>query len=1022
MKDAEATQVQPHSRTTMEPAGACRFSGCIMPAMASSGQGSEHLNAQLLVDSIPALIHTATPDGYLDYFNKPWLEYFGVTLDKVAGWNWTAYVHPEDVDGIVAKWRACLATGEVFEYETRVRTANGEYRWMFHRKVPLRDANGNIVKWYGSSLDIDERKTAEEQLRRNAEELQTSEFYLAEGQRLGHMGSWAFNPNGFYYWSPELFRMHGLDPASKPPSVQEYLDCVHPQDRESMAEIIKQILTNDTPFDATKRIVRPDGEVRHIRCVGVPLVDHQNLKKYVGSAIDVTEHELLTRDLHRREAYLAEAQRLSHTGSWAWNVRTGALFWSPEIFRIYGYSPQETGPAWQQFLERVHPEDRAQIVQRAKIETTRKEWVDSVGDFRIVLPDGTIKHLHSVAHPAKDSSDEITEIIGTVMDVTEHELLTQELRRREAYLAGAQRLSHTGSFGWKPDTGEIVWSDETYRIFEYDRSLKPTIDSVIQRVHPEDRADFKEVINHAFVGAPDFEHAYRLLLPDGRVKHVHAIADVLEDASGNREFVGAVTDITERKTAEGKIREQEMELRQMLDLAPQYVAVFGPGGERLYANRIALDHIGLTLQEWQQTPGGFFSPGWFIHPDDRERAARTYFDSARSGGSAYELELRVQAADRSYRWFLVRFNPVRDEQGHIMRWYVASTDIDERKRAEERVLHENVALREEIDKASMFEEIVGTSPALRTVLSRISKVAPSNSTVLITGETGTGKELVARAIHRRSDRRSRAFVSVNCAAIPRDLIASELFGHEKGAFTGATQQRLGRFELANGGTIFLDEVGDLPPETQIALLRVLQEHEFERVGGTRPIRADVRVIAATNRDLQAAIGARTFRNDLFYRLHVFPIEIPALRERKEDIPLLVEYFIDRYARKAGKHFRSVEKRTLQVLQSYPWPGNIRELQNVIERSLIVCETASFSVDESWLSQSPDRKAESQLFLSEKVAAQEKEIIEAALRESQGRVFGPSGAAVKLGMPRSTLESKIRSLKIDKNRFKTPSGA
>jgi formate hydrogenlyase transcriptional activator len=609
------------------------------------------------------------------------------------------------------------------------------------------------------------------------------------------------------------------------------------------------------------------------------------------------------------------------------------------------------------------------------------------------------------------------------MDVTEHELLNQELRRREAYLAGAQRLSHTGSFGWKPDTGEIVWSDETYRIFEYDRSLKPTIDSVIQRVHPEDRADFKEVINRAFVGAPDFEHAYRLLLPDGRVKHVHAIADVLEDASGNREFVGAVTDITERKTAEGKIREQEMELRQMLDLAPQYVAVFGPGGERLYANRIALDHIGLTLQEWQQTPGGFFSPGWFIHPDDRERAARTYFDSARSGGSAYELELRVQAADRSYRWFLVRFNPVRDEQGHIMRWYVASTDIDERKRAEERVLHENVALREEIDKASMFEEIVGTSPALRTVLSRISKVAPSNSTVLITGETGTGKELVARAIHRRSDRRSRAFVSVNCAAIPRDLIASELFGHEKGAFTGATQQRLGRFELANGGTIFLDEVGDLPPETQIALLRVLQEHEFERVGGTRPIRADVRVIAATNRDLQAAIGARTFRNDLFYRLHVFPIEIPALRERKEDIPLLVEYFIDRYARKAGKHFRSVEKRTLQVLQSYPWPGNIRELQNVIERSLIVCETASFSVDESWLShQSPDGKAESQLFLSEKVAAQEKEIIEAALRESQGRVFGPSGAAVKLGMPRSTLESKIRSLKIDKNRFKTPSGA
>jgi formate hydrogenlyase transcriptional activator len=259
---------------------------------------------------------------------------------------------------------------------------------------------------------------------------------------------------------------------------------------------------------------------------------------------------------------------------------------------------------------------------------------------------------------------------------------------------------------------------------------------------------------------------------------------------------------------------------------------------------------------------------------------------------------------------------------------------------------------------------------------------------------------------------------VSCAAIPRELIASELFGHEKGAFTGATQQRLGRFELANGGTLFLDEVGELSVETQVALLRVLQEHEFERVGGTRRIRADVRVIAATNRDLQAAISAGSFRSDLFYRLHVFPIEIPPLRERLEDIPLLVEYFIHRYARKAGKNITTVDKKTLRLLESYPWPGNIRELQNVIERSVIVSETATFSVDESWLSQQPlGRNAESQRHLSEKVAAQEKEIIEAALRESQGRVFGPSGAAAKLGIARSTLESKIRSLKISKTRFR-----
>jgi len=344
--------------------------------------------------------------------------------------------------------------------------------------------------------------------------------------------------------------------------------------------------------------------------------------------------------------------------------------------------------------------------------------------------------------------------------------------------------------------------------------------------------------------------------------------------------------------------------------------------------------------------------------------------------------------------------------------------FEEIKRLKDRLHDENVALREEIDKASMFEEIVGTSPPLRTVLSRVSKVAPSDSSVLITGETGTGKELVARAIHRRSGRSLRAFVSVNCAAIPRDLIASELFGHEKGAFTGAVQRRLGRFELAEGGTIFLDEIGELPAETQIALLRVLQEHEFDRVGGVESIRTNVRVIAATNRDLEVAIAAGTFRSDLFYRLNVFPIEMPSLRERREDISLLVEYFIDRYARKAGKSFQAVNKKSLDLLQSYPWPGNIRELQNVIERSVIVCETENFSVDESWLSRRPVAiEQNSRLDVLKPRPSQEKAIIEGALRESGGRVYGPSGAAAKLGVPRSTLESKIRSLKINKNRFK-----
>jgi PAS domain S-box-containing protein len=626
-----------------------------------------------------------------------------------------------------------------------------------------------------------------------------------------------------------------------------------------------------------------------------------------------------------------------------------------------------------------------------------------------------------VATPAlafpDEHADTLLRFVGTGMNVTQEEQLRNELRRRESYLAEAQRLSHTGSFGCKASSGEMFWSEETFRIFGYDRDAKPAVEAILKRVHPDDKATVQAQISHATSQGKDCNLEYRLLLPDDSVKHVHVVAHAVKDKAGNLEFVGAVMDITERKAAEERIRRQEAELRQILDLAPQQVRVYGPGGERLYANRIALDYYGVSLEEWQQTTGLSFRSSLFVHPDDRERATRD-FDANRSSGSAYESELRLRGADGNYRWFLARHNPLHDDKGQIKRWHVGLTDIDERKRSEERLQRENIALREEIDKASMFEEIVGTSPALKSVLSRISKVAPSDSTVLITGETGTGKELVARAIHRRSHRASRAFVSVNCAAIPRDLIASELFGHEKGAFTGALQRRIGRFELAEGGTLFLDEVGELTADTQVALLRALQEREFERVGGRQSIRVDVRVIAATNRDLTAAVASGIFRQDFYYRLNVFPIEVPPLRERRKDIPLLVGYFIDRYARKAGRNIKSVEQKTLQLLQSYPWPGNIRELQNVIERSIIVCETEKFSVDESWLSQQPhDRRLGFGLYLSEMLAAKETEVIEEALRECQGRVFGPSGAAAKLGIARSTLESKIRSLNINKKRFK-----
>jgi PAS domain S-box-containing protein len=706
-----------------------------------------------------------------------------------------------------------------------------------------------------------------------------AELYLAEGQRLAHTGSWAFNAGGFEHWSAELFRIHGLEPSSQAPTIAEYMALVHPEDREVVAREIQKMLATNGAFDFTKRIVRPDGEIRHVRCVGMPAPSGRIFRGFVGTGMDVTEQEQLTEALRKSE----------------------------EKFRLV---------------------------------------LDGIAALvAVTTPEGKVEFVNQ----------QVVEYFAKTRD---------ELKDR--------------------------WPSEA--------------------VHPDDRdaacAGWMEAVQS---GHP-FEIDHRLRRHDGVYRWFRMRGRPSRDGQGQIvRWYSMLTDIDERKKAEQQLEEQEKELRQVLDLAPQLVTVYGPGRERLYANRVALIYFGMGLDEWRQLPMGSDT-----HPDDLQRLKDPTMH-AFSAGLAFEMETRLRKHDGSYRWFIARGTPVRDHRGQITRWHLGSTDIDDRKRSEERLQQENVALREEIDKASMFEEIVGASPGLAAVLSRVSKVASSDSTVLITGETGTGKELVARAIHRRSGRSAGAFVAVNCAAIPRELITSELFGHEKGAFTGAIQRRLGRFELADGGTLFLDEVGELSPEIQVALLRVLQEREFERVGGTQPIRVDVRVIAATHRDLAAEIERGVFREDLFYRLNVFPLEVPPLRERGEDIPLLVKYFIDRYAKKAGKSIRRVNKRALDHLQAYPWPGNIRELQNVIERSVILCDTDEFTVDESWLSTKP--AVDNRLKLSSSLAAHERAILEDALRATSGRIFGPSGAAERLGIPRSTLESRIRALKISKGRFR-----
>jgi formate hydrogenlyase transcriptional activator len=534
-----------------------------------------------------------------------------------------------------------------------------------------------------------------------------------------------------------------------------------------------------------------------------------------------------------------------------------------------------------------------------------------------------------------------------------------------------------------------------------------------QAFHPDDLPRWVDTWRAIVATGTPADSEVRIRRFDGMYRWFLLRCAPVRDASGTVvKWYGTNTDIEDRKRAEDKLRQDERELRAITDAIPHHIVVLDPDGRVIHANAKVLEYTGLTMDDARLTDFRTRT----THPEDLE-ANKAKREQALARGAPFVLEERSLGKDGQYRWFLKTYRALLDEQERVLRWYITGTDIDDRKRAEDRTRNENLMLREDIDRSSMFEEIVGSSASLRRVLTLVAQVAPADSTVLILGETGTGKELIARAIHKRSKRAAQAFIRVNCAAIPSSLIASELFGHEKGAFTGALHRRLGRFEAASGGTIFLDEIGDLPHETQVSLLRVLQEREIERMGSNQPIAIDVRVLAATHRDLSAAVAAGTFRQDLYYRLNVFPIRLPSLRERVDDIPLLVEYLIERYAEKAGKRIRRIQKRTLELFQAYDWPGNVRELQNVVERAVILSEGDTFSVDEAWLKRESPRPSGPAVPFANAIDQREREMIESALEASAGRIGGPNGAAVKLGIPRQTLESKIRALGIDKYRFK-----
>jgi formate hydrogenlyase transcriptional activator len=886
------------------------------------------VEARHVVDAIPGLAWSSRPDGSVEFFNGRWYEYTGLSAEESLGWGWKAAVHGEDIARLLDRWATRAAEGGR-ECEVRLRRSDSDFQWFLLRHEPLCDPTGAVVRWYGTWINIEDSKQKE---------------------LLGVAGKRAL----------EMI----ADGASLSEILNE-LCCVI----DIYASATSQVLLMDRAGHQLLPLAGPNFPPTVTATLAPwPVGPNRGCcgtAAFTGERVIISDMSTDPRWPQDDQGEAARRLVLDHGLRAAWSEPL--ISNSGEVLGTFciGYSQPRTPTSLDlQLIE------AAGHIARIAIERHQSQ-----------------EALSTALEVIKDSETNLRRVIDTIPTLAwcnSPDGPNEFLNKRWHEYTGRSHEESTG-WGWQA------------------------------AFHPEDVPPMMKKWRELLASGESGEIEARLRRHDGVYRWFLIRVEPFHDERGQLlRWYGTSTDIDALKQTQEKLREDEQELRRITDAIPQAIVVLDPSGAPVYANYATLDYAGLTAAD-------VVAPRFrerLFHSDDLERF-RDERKAALCRGVPFEAELRARRKDGAYRWFLIRYNPFRNEQGQLTRWYATGTDIDDRVRAEERTRNENLALREQIDRDSMFEDIVGSSDALRKVLQRVSKVASSDSTILILGETGTGKELIARAIHKRSGRADRAFIGVNCAAIPPSLIASELFGHEKGAFTGAIQRRLGRFETANGGTIFLDEIGDLPGEIQIALLRVLQEREIQRVGGNNSVPVDVRVLAATHRDLNALVGEGRFREDLLYRLDVVPVEVPPLRERVADIPLLVEYFIDRFGKRAGKKFRTIDKKSLKVFQAYGWPGNVRELQNVIERAVILSEGETFAMDEGWLKRELRANPKPTGTLHGTLVKQEKEVIEAALAASQGRISGPSGAATKLGLPSRTLDSKIRRLKINIYRFKTP---
>jgi PAS domain S-box-containing protein len=643
----------------------------------------QYLFFRQIVDSSPALLHTARPDGYLDFFNQTWLDFSGVPLEELLGWGWTSCIHPEDVEAFVRSMRESFAKGQPFQETSRVRRADGVYLWMLHLKVPVFDGVGNLIKWNGSSIDIDDRKRAEEQLIKSAQESQRSEFYLAEAQRLGHIGSWVFEPTGvFEYWSRELFRIYGLDPERGAPTLDEYLARIHPHDREFMSSLIKRMLAEGLGCDVTKRIVRPSGEVRHIRCVGAPVLENGILKKIVGNAIDVTEYELLIQERRRREAYLAEAQRLSHTGSFGWKPGSGENAWSDETYRIFEYDPAEK-VTLDIIMERVHPADRNLALKLVERASTNGAAIDC--EYRLLFPDDRVKYVRVLARPLGTASDDL-EFAGAVIDITEAKRTEEKIRLSESELRTLIDVMPVFVGTALPD-GSCDFLSESwldYLGFTKEQGLGW---GWADTIHPEDVDRVMANWRAGLAAGKPVEQELRCRRADGTYLWFLNRDFPLRDDDGNViKWYGVLMNIHALKETESALQMREHELLGIIETIPSMLWSTSPTGEITHISQRVLEYTGLSLED-------FLSLGWkrIIHPDDFEDTEKA-FSRAIQTGESYSATHRLRRIDGEYRWHHASGEPLRDSHSKIIQWYGLSIDIDERKRAEDHLRDTRIKL------------------------------------------------------------------------------------------------------------------------------------------------------------------------------------------------------------------------------------------------------------------------------------------------------------------------------------------